>query len=262
MFSATRKVAAATTVMLVAGLAIAGSSSTANAAPSCSGTPAPANTRPLNRAPVVANDTARALAGTSVTIKVLANDSDPDGDRLYVTNLSQARGEVCIQPNSTILYTPQLAPGDFTETLTYGVTDGDLYRTAKVSIAVEGIKPIRAQLTRKLTVKKNKVKKKAVVAFTNTNRRWVVLFAGSPKAKRPLLQRAVAPGDTVSIRTKVRRVFFVAGMRTVDDELSLISYGSLNTRNGRQYVELVTEEDEDYRKAPNMRSLASRVTAP
>ncbi|MCB0142684.1 MAG: hypothetical protein KDE50_22475, partial [Caldilineaceae bacterium] len=38
-----------------------------------------------NRAPQATNDAATTSAGQAVTISVLANDSDPDGDALTVT---------------------------------------------------------------------------------------------------------------------------------------------------------------------------------
>jgi hypothetical protein len=262
MLGATRRIAAATTVVLTAGLAVTLSPVTATAADAaCAGMTAPANSRPLNQAPALANDTAKALAGTAVTIKVLANDSDPDGDKLYVTNVSNpAHGDACIQPNGSIQYLPDLGLGSFTETLTYGVTDGDLYRTAKLTVAVEGIKALRATLLHKLTVKKHKIKHRANVAFTNTNKRWVVVFAGSPQKKTPTLERAVAPGQTVSLRTRARRVIFVAAVRGADDDFNLISYGRINTVNGRQFVQLATQEDnEEFRTAPSMRTLAART---
>lgn len=48
------------------------------------------NDDPANKPPVVANDSAATTAGKAITLNVLANDSDPDGNvPLTVTGLSQ-----------------------------------------------------------------------------------------------------------------------------------------------------------------------------
>ena len=43
----------------------------------------------VNQPPVAADDSATTPAGTPVTINVLANDSDPDGDSLNVVSFGQ-----------------------------------------------------------------------------------------------------------------------------------------------------------------------------
>ncbi len=48
------------------------------------GTVQPYTTAPVNRAPVAVNDAATTTAGTPVTVDVLANDSDPDGDAVSI----------------------------------------------------------------------------------------------------------------------------------------------------------------------------------
>ncbi len=60
-----------------------------------------------NAGPVGAADSAVMVRGNPVTIDVLANDSEPDGDRLTVTATSApAHGTVTINANSTVTYTP------------------------------------------------------------------------------------------------------------------------------------------------------------
>ena len=132
MSSAIKKIASATAVTLVAGLGLTGSPGSATAATGgfCEGQSAPANTDPSNQAPVPTNDTVNALAGTLTTIKVLANDTDPDGDRLYLENASSPRrGEICVQRNGTIEFLADGSRSNYVSTFTYGVTDGDRYRT-------------------------------------------------------------------------------------------------------------------------------------
>lgn len=91
--------------------------------------------RPVNDAPIAADDTAETDAGTAVSIPVLDNDSDPDGDELTVTAAGPAgNGEVSIV-GTAVVYTPSL---DFTgtETFTYIVSDGSLAVTALVTVTV------------------------------------------------------------------------------------------------------------------------------
>lgn len=91
---------------------------------------------PVNDAPVAVEDSATTDAGTSVTIAVLANDSDVEADPLFIESISQAtNGTVVANPDDTITYTPN--PGfSGLDTFTYTVSDGDLTDTAVVAITV------------------------------------------------------------------------------------------------------------------------------
>ena len=236
MSSIITKVAAATVVSLVAGLGVAGSGSPASAAEeSCSGATAPANTNTVNQAPVAVNDTVSVVAGRIVTIKVLANDTDPDSDKLYVTGVTQPkRGEYCLHKNGTIDYFAMPGAYNRKDTFTYGVTDGDRYRTATVTVNVEGIKPMRPVLRKRLVLNKHskQVKQWAVLTFTNPNKKRMLLLAGSPKADRPSVQRVLYPNRSFTMTTKLRRVQYVTALAPRNDELTLVNIGVLNTRNG------------------------------
>ncbi len=78
-----------------------------------------------NSEPVAEDDTETVPMDTPVAIDVLANDSDPDGDDLTVTFLTNAQnGTVSILPNGDILYTPNpgyTGPDEFS----YEVGDGN-----------------------------------------------------------------------------------------------------------------------------------------
>lgn len=81
----------------------------------------------LNRPPVAVNDSATTARNTAVTINVLGNDSDPDGDPLTVIGVHQpAHGGVVVNSsgaNNNITYTP--ARNFFgLDTFTYTVSDG------------------------------------------------------------------------------------------------------------------------------------------
>src|SRR5205085_7810549 len=90
-----------------------------------------------NAAPVAADDSATPVSPGPVTVDVLTNDSDPDGDTLAVTSTTSATsGAVVINPDGTVTYTPVVG---FTgsDGFDYTVDDGHGgTATAHVTIAV------------------------------------------------------------------------------------------------------------------------------
>jgi hypothetical protein len=172
----------------------------------------------------------------SVTIKVLANDTDPDGDKLYLENASSPRrGEICVQRNGTIEYLADGSRTDYTSTFTYGVTDGDRYRTGTVTVNAQGVKPMRAVLKQRLVLKKHshKVKQRARVSFTNPNSYRMLLVAGNPKKEKADVQHFVYPGRTFTMTTKLRRLEYITVlMPKSSPAISFVNQGLLNTRTG------------------------------
>jgi hypothetical protein len=78
----------------------------------------------LNRPPLAADDTATTKQGERVTIHVLRNDTDPDGDSLRVTEATSPRtGTVTINRGRTITYRPQ-SGFTGTDSFRYTVDDG------------------------------------------------------------------------------------------------------------------------------------------
>ena len=61
---------------------------------------------PVNDGPTALDDTASVDEDGSVTIGVLANDSDIDGDALSVTAATAGNGSVSIRPDGSLDYTP------------------------------------------------------------------------------------------------------------------------------------------------------------
>lgn len=94
-----------------------------------------------NRAPVAEDDTIRTNVGSSVTIRVLDNDLDPDIDPLTIQSASNpSNGQVAIDPTATITYTPS-AGFQGTDTFTYTISDGrGGTATATVGVGV-GVDP-------------------------------------------------------------------------------------------------------------------------
>ncbi|MBK9713170.1 MAG: ExeM/NucH family extracellular endonuclease [Kouleothrix sp.] len=92
---------------------------------------------PVNDAPTAVNDSATVKKNKTVTISVLANDFDVDGNSLSVTAASApAHGSVVRNANGTIKYTPQ---NGYTgsDSFTYTISDGNGgLATATVTVTV------------------------------------------------------------------------------------------------------------------------------
>jgi large repetitive protein len=94
------------------------------------------NVTPVNDAPVAVNDSAVTSEDMQLTISVLGNDSDVDGDMLSVVNAVAGNGSVVINPDGTITYTPN-ANFNGTDTVTYTISDGNGgFSTATVTVTV------------------------------------------------------------------------------------------------------------------------------
>lgn len=89
-----------------------------------------------NRAPLGVNDAATTATNTVVTIPVLSNDSDPDGDVIRVAAVSLgAHGRTTINADGSVLYTPDRRyTGN--DSFTYQLTDGYITVSATVSVTV------------------------------------------------------------------------------------------------------------------------------
>ncbi len=79
---------------------------------------------PVNDSPVVVGETSSTNQETPITIDVLSNDSDIEGDELYVQSATASNGDVVVNGDGTVIYTPDV--GYFgSDTITYSVNDGN-----------------------------------------------------------------------------------------------------------------------------------------
>jgi VCBS repeat-containing protein len=78
----------------------------------------------VNQAPDAVDDSATTAEDTPVTIPVLANDTDPDGDPIAVTSVgTAAHGTVVRNADGTVTYTPA-ANYNGADRFTYAISDG------------------------------------------------------------------------------------------------------------------------------------------
>ncbi|NVK39851.1 MAG: cadherin-like domain-containing protein [Oceanospirillaceae bacterium] len=93
----------------------------------------------VNNAPLAQDDNANTDYNNAVTIDVLSNDSDPDGDTLTVTSVSGVNGSALINADNTITFTP--ADGfSGAETFNYTVSDAS-GATASATVSVNVAAP-------------------------------------------------------------------------------------------------------------------------
>jgi len=97
----------------------------------------------VNNAPDAADDEATTAEDTAVTIPVLANDTDDDGDTLSVTSTSiPGHGSATINADKTITYTPA-ANYHGSDTFTYTISDGNGGTdTATVSVTITSVNDV------------------------------------------------------------------------------------------------------------------------
>jgi len=97
-------------------------------------------TNPTNRAPDAVNDSASVYKGKNKTIAVRSNDTDPDGDALTITSVTQpSQGSVTIQSNGTIQYRTPSKKWTGQTTFTYTISDGrGGTDTATVTVTASG----------------------------------------------------------------------------------------------------------------------------
>ena len=90
-----------------------------------------------NSPPVAKNDSGSTSANTAVTIAVLTNDTDPDGDSLSVTTISGvSNGTAKLNSNGTISFTPASGYSGTTG-FSYSISDGKGgSASAQVSVSV------------------------------------------------------------------------------------------------------------------------------
>jgi hypothetical protein len=95
-----------------------------------------------NNGPVAVNDVASTDDKTAVTIAVLANDSDPDGDVLTVLSASAQQGTVTIQSDKSLRYQPK-AGFEGTDTVRYVIADSQgMQAQGQVVITVKAYKDV------------------------------------------------------------------------------------------------------------------------
>ncbi|WP_175614413.1 tandem-95 repeat protein, partial [Vibrio parahaemolyticus] len=94
---------------------------------------------PVNDSPVAVDDTVSTQEDTAVTIDVLTNDTDVDGDKLSIESASVPKEQGTVEVvDGKLVFTPaENFNGD--AEITYTVTDGELTDEAKVTVTVNPV---------------------------------------------------------------------------------------------------------------------------
>ena len=117
----------------------------------------------LNVAPVAAGDSQSTNEDTTLSLTVLGNDTDPNGDSLIVAGVDAPANGTATISGVTVVYTPTLNFNG-TDTFSYTASDGALTDTATITVTVDPVNdapaldPIGAQV----------VNEGALIGFTAT----------------------------------------------------------------------------------------------
>jgi len=95
-----------------------------------------------NNAPTAVLDTANTTDRASISIDVLANDTDLDGDTLMVMNAEAVTGSVSINTDGTLQYTPELS-FEGVDVINYTIRDSKgAVSSAQVDVTVTAVKSV------------------------------------------------------------------------------------------------------------------------
>ena len=167
-----------------------------------------------NRAPTANDDDASTTEGTAVTIDVLRNDTDPDGDALSVTGATNGEnGTTVVNAGTTVTYTPN---GDFTgpDSFTYDISDGNGHTaSATVTVTVTATPPPGVEPTvTSCSPDAGNINQKLTVTVTGTN---FVSGATVSFGDRINVQSVTFEGATeLTVQIKIHR-WAVSGARDV-----------------------------------------------
>src|SRR6266516_5435683 len=89
---------------------------------------------PVNDPPLTVNDSAATLVNQPITIPMLVNDSDPDGDVLTIIGATTTNGTVNIAGTNLVFLAASNYSGAVS--LSYVVSDGSLTSTSLVSLVL------------------------------------------------------------------------------------------------------------------------------
>jgi hypothetical protein len=104
----------------------------------------------FNHAPQAMNDAATTREQTPVTLAVLGNDVDPDGDPLTLVSFSTpANGAIVVNPDQSITYSPDPDFHGGTDTFTYTVSDGR-HRTSTATVRVDVVRSVEIDIVTEL----------------------------------------------------------------------------------------------------------------
>ena len=93
----------------------------------------------VNEAPAATGDTASTNEGEAVSIDVLGNDADPEGDLLTVSlESAPRRGAATVEAGGTITYTPR-PDHHGPDAFTYSISDGEHPATGAVGVNVRAV---------------------------------------------------------------------------------------------------------------------------
>ena len=146
--------------------------------------------------PVAVNDTATTPFGAKVTIPVLANDSDPQGEPLSIIQVTQPTYGLAEIDGSTITYTPNNFAETNTATFSYTISNNFSTATATVTVTVQpALPPIANNDSATVQIGNSVI---IPVLANDTDPQGLPLFISSVTPGDPLAQVAINFPDTIT----------------------------------------------------------------
>ncbi len=187
----------------------------------------------INDAPVAQDDIAETNDGVAISIAVLSNDSDIDGDPLTITAASALHGSVVIDGGTTLRYTPNDGfAGD--DTISYSIADPQgLSASASVAVKVYQVNDAPVAVDDSATTKED--------TLVNIN----VLANDSDKDGQTLtVTEATATSGTVVIKADNTLDYTPnANFNGADTIVYAISDGALGTASAKVDVTVTAVND-------------------
>jgi hypothetical protein len=191
----------------------------------CGGSYVEATPRPGNTAPVATVDAVNVVGGDIVTLDVLGNDIDAEGDALSTVVVTCAGYSTWVNSDNTVGY--QVPINEVKgETFSYGMTDGDYYRTADV---VATVTPLHAPRPKVLKHRHGRAK----LRFHNPSPRSFVAMGGSFNNVEPDFVLWFKSGEDATKWTKRSKLDFVIAARNNVGYVNVVKVGTmLTTKRG------------------------------
>ncbi len=123
---------------------------------------------PTNQNPIANNDTASTTAGVPVTVNVLANDSDPNGDSLFITSVGNIVGGTAVISGSSVIFTPA-AGFSGNASFSYSISDGHGGAASATANITVNPQPSQISFTNNTDVVISSTKSSTIVSTINVS---------------------------------------------------------------------------------------------
>lgn len=166
--------------------------------------PTPAIARDLDGAPVTTDDTIEIDGFSTNLADVLANDTDPDADKLAICRVTVPKKvPIYVDNVDDVLYVSSFENVTASYDVTYYACDFEHLTAGTLTVNVTKVPEVRAK----------KLKRPGRLKFTNPGTKKVVVLYGSRRELNPDGRVRIAGGDSAKVTVTRKKIYFVAFVR-------------------------------------------------